>query len=169
MKAVWYERAGSAEDVLQIGTMATPEAGAGEVRIRVAYSAVNPYDVKKRANGLKLASYEHIVPHTDGSGEIDRVGEGVPRERIGERVWIFGGQAFRASGQRRCWRRRCYVPRSGPPCKKIRENASARVTVGKRHSVTRVRKDLELSVGNFLTHACHDSGRNKRTVVGRQQ
>ncbi len=98
MKAVWYERGGSADDVLQVGTMNAPEPGVGEVRIRVAYSAVNPYDVKKRAHGRELADFGRIIPHTDGSGEIDRVGEGVLRKRIGERVWIFGGQVSQANG-----------------------------------------------------------------------
>jgi hypothetical protein len=48
MKAAWYEKQGGARDVLIIGEMDDPQPGAGEVRIRVAFSGVNPGDVKKR-------------------------------------------------------------------------------------------------------------------------
>jgi NADPH2:quinone reductase len=98
MKAVWYERGGAAADVLQSGDIETPEPGEGEVRVKVAYSAVNPFDIKKRVHGRELATWARIVPHADGSGEIDRVGAGVPERRIGERVWIFGAQFGQAQG-----------------------------------------------------------------------
>ena len=49
MRAAWYERGGPAAEVLQYGTMDAPEPGAGEVRVKMAWSAVNPHDTKKRA------------------------------------------------------------------------------------------------------------------------
>ena len=48
MKAVWYERTGPAPEVLTFGDMPTPEAGAGEVRVRLKASGVNPADVGRR-------------------------------------------------------------------------------------------------------------------------
>ena len=48
MKAAWYQRQGAARDVLVVGDMEEPRPIAGEVRIRVAFSGVNPGDVKKR-------------------------------------------------------------------------------------------------------------------------
>ena len=39
MRAAWYERQGSASEVLTVGEMPSPAAGAGEVRIRMAASA----------------------------------------------------------------------------------------------------------------------------------
>jgi NADPH:quinone reductase-like Zn-dependent oxidoreductase len=48
MKAAWYEKQGAATDVLVVGEMNDPQPRAGEVRIRVAFSGVNPGDVKKR-------------------------------------------------------------------------------------------------------------------------
>jgi NADPH2:quinone reductase len=59
----------------------------GEVRIRIAFSGVNPGDVKKREDtfGLGMA-YPRVIPHSDGSGTVDLVGEGVSREWIGRRV-----------------------------------------------------------------------------------
>jgi NADPH2:quinone reductase len=38
------------------------------------------------------------VPHSDGAGTIDDVGDGVPKSRIGERVWVWNGQWKRAFG-----------------------------------------------------------------------
>jgi NADPH:quinone reductase len=42
VKAVWYERTGTAPTVLAFGEMPTPEAGAGGVRVRLEASGVNP-------------------------------------------------------------------------------------------------------------------------------
>jgi len=39
-----------------------------------------------------------IIPHSDGAGVIDAVGEGVQQSRIGERVWVWNGQWKRAFG-----------------------------------------------------------------------
>ena len=49
MRAVSYDRQGSASEVLQIGELPDPEPGPGEVRVRVRFSGVNPGDTKKRA------------------------------------------------------------------------------------------------------------------------
>lgn len=65
------------------------EPAAGEVRIRVIVSGVNPTDWKSRrgsAPGLKLESAE-VVPNHDGSGIIDAVGAGVVGFAVGDRVW----------------------------------------------------------------------------------
>src|SRR4051812_5767500 len=79
--------------------MAEPEAGPGEVRVRVALSGVNPGDTKKRGDWLgSRLPFPRIVPHSDGSGVIDAVGEGVDRSRIGQRVWAYGAQSYRPFG-----------------------------------------------------------------------
>lgn len=96
MKAVWYRKNGLARDVLEYGELPTPEAGAGEVLVRLHTSGVNPSDVKSRA-GRPLA-FERIVPHSDGAGVIEAVGAGVDPARIGQRVWIWNGQWQRAHG-----------------------------------------------------------------------
>jgi len=99
MKAAWYEKQGAARDVLVIGAMDDPQPHAGEVRIRVAFSGVNPGDVKKREDAFGVGMpYPRIIPHSDGSGTVDTVGEGVPREWIGRRVWCYGAQSYRPFG-----------------------------------------------------------------------
>lgn len=97
MQAVWYERNGPAREVLQFGEMPDPEPGPGEVRVRIHASGVNPSDWKTRS-GTRPMVAPRVVPHSDGAGVIDRVGDGVDRARVGERVWIWNGQWRRAFG-----------------------------------------------------------------------
>lgn len=99
MLAAWYTRTGPARDVLQVGELETPHAGPGEVRVRLAASGVNPSDVKSRA-GLRSRDLPHprIVPHSDGAGVIDEVGDGVPAARLGERVWVWNAAWGRPDG-----------------------------------------------------------------------
>ena len=79
--------------------MADPEPGSGEVRVRVAVSGVNPGDMKKRGDWVGYGMpYPRVIPHSDGAGVIDAVGDGVDPARIGERVWVYGAQSYRALG-----------------------------------------------------------------------
>ena len=99
MRAAWYERAGPATEVFTIGDMPIPTPGPDEVRVRVHGSGINPSDTKRRAGWRKEAlEFPRIVPHSDGAGVIDAVGEGVPASRIGERVWLYNAQRGRAFG-----------------------------------------------------------------------
>jgi NADPH:quinone reductase len=99
MKAAWYERQGAAACVLTVGEMETPEPGPGEVRIRVAASGINPGDVKKREDTFGVGMpYPRVIPHSDGAGIIDAMGDGVPASRVGERVWCYGAQSYRPFG-----------------------------------------------------------------------
>jgi len=96
MKAVWYETNGDARDVLVHGEMPTPEVGPGEVRVKISVSGVNPSDVKSRKGRALIAP--RIVPHSDAGGVIDAVGAGVPKSRLGQRVWTWNGQFGRPFG-----------------------------------------------------------------------
>lgn len=99
MRAAFYDRQGPADAVLQVGDLAIPEPGQGEVRVRVSFSGINPGDVKKRqgAEGA-LMPFPRVVPHSDGSGVIDAVGPGGDTQDIGARVWVYGAQSYRAFG-----------------------------------------------------------------------
>lgn len=104
MRAALYSRTGSARDVLSVVDRPRPEPAPGEVRVRVAWSGVNPSDVKSRAGTRsKTLPFAEIVPHSDGAGVIDAVGDGVPVSRIGERVWLFNAAWGRAHGTATEW------------------------------------------------------------------
>jgi NADPH2:quinone reductase len=92
VKAVWYERTGAAPTVLTVGEMPTPEAGPGEVRVRLESSGVNPADVGRRGGGYRALEFPRVIPNSDGAGIIDQIGEGVTRLAVGDRVWLFNGQ-----------------------------------------------------------------------------
>jgi NADPH2:quinone reductase len=92
VKAVWYERTGAAPDVLNFGEMPTPEAGPGEVRIRLEASGVNPADVGRRAGSYRAMEFSRVIPNSDGAGVIDQLGDGVTQFSVGQRVWLFNGQ-----------------------------------------------------------------------------
>ncbi|MEI7569004.1 MAG: NADPH:quinone reductase [Alcaligenaceae bacterium] len=96
MRAVWYETNGDARDVLVHGEMPTPEVGPGEVRVKISVSGVNPSDVKSRKGRALIAP--RIVPHSDAGGVIDAIGAGVPKNRLGQRVWTWNGQFGRPFG-----------------------------------------------------------------------
>lgn len=99
MRVICYERTGPADEVLQLLDLPTPEPGPGEVRVRLAWSGVNPSDVKARA-GLRRRDlpFPRIIPHSDGSGVIDAVGAGVDAARIGEPVWVWNAAWQRPFG-----------------------------------------------------------------------
>jgi len=98
MRAAYYERNGTVRDVLRIGDVETPQPKPGEVRVKLFASGVNPSDVKSRAGSTRKIAFSRVIPHSDGAGEIDAVGEGISPARIGERVWLWNGQWRRPFG-----------------------------------------------------------------------
>lgn len=98
MRAAYYEANGAADKVLKVGEVETPKPGPGEVRVRLATSGVNPSDVKTRAGTVRKIAFPRVIPHSDGAGTVDAVGEGVPPSRVGERVWIWNGAWKRPFG-----------------------------------------------------------------------
>ncbi len=99
MRAAIYRAKGPAADVLRVENVPSVEPELGDVRIKIAYSGVNPSDVKSRA-GAASAAMDHalVVPHSDGAGTIDALGPMVISRRLGERVWLFNAQWGRAMG-----------------------------------------------------------------------
>ena len=81
MRAAYYEQNGPANAVLKLGEIETPRPGPGEVRVKLATSGVNPSDVKARSGATRKIAYPRVIPHSDGAGEIDLVGDGVSATR----------------------------------------------------------------------------------------
>jgi NADPH:quinone reductase len=86
VRAISYRQAGG-PDVLQLTDRPVPEPGPGEVRVRVAFSGVNPTDWKSRTNNQPGPDGQ--IPNQDGAGTVDAVGQGIDPVLIGERVWIW--------------------------------------------------------------------------------
>lgn len=98
MRAAYYETNGPAREVLRVGKMETSRPGPGEVRVKLAASGVNPSDVKARAGLTRKLAFPRVIPHSDGAGVIDAIGEGVAPSRLGEPVWTWNAQWRRAFG-----------------------------------------------------------------------
>ncbi len=101
MRAITYENFGPAGDVLTLEELPAPAPASGEVLVRLHTSGANPSDVKMRAGGrpgVTRLPFPKIIPHSDGAGVIEAVGDDVSEDRIGERVWIWNGQWQRAFG-----------------------------------------------------------------------
>jgi NADPH:quinone reductase len=104
VRAAWYDEQGPAAQVLNVGELPTPQPEAGEVRVRMTISGVNPGDTKKRGAwpGSPM-SFPRVIPHSDGAGVVDAVGPGVDPVRVGQRVWLFGAQSYRPFGTAAEW------------------------------------------------------------------
>lgn len=99
MRAAFYRSQGPAREVFEIGELPDPHPARGEVRVRIRASGVNPTDTYTRSGVRRRGMpFETIVPNQDGAGVIDEVGEGVARERVGERVYVTMAQWQRPWG-----------------------------------------------------------------------
>jgi NADPH2:quinone reductase len=103
MKAALYDRTGTAAEVFRVTDVDTPEPGPGEVRVRIQLSAVNPTDWKSRSGATARPIEGFQIPHHDGAGVIDAVGDGVDPGRIGQRVWTWMAAAGRSYGTAAQW------------------------------------------------------------------
>jgi NADPH2:quinone reductase len=75
--------------VLSVEEIGTPEPGAGEVRVKITFSGVNPTDWKARSGATGASPKDFQVPHHDGAGVVDAVGDGVTDRTVGQRVWLY--------------------------------------------------------------------------------
>jgi NADPH2:quinone reductase len=96
MTAALYDKHGPAAEVLKVVEVERPEPGPGQVRVRMQVSGINPTDWKARAGMTARPVDGFQIPHHDGAGVIDAVGEGVDHGRVGQRVWTW----LAASGSR---------------------------------------------------------------------
>ncbi|QHC65272.1 zinc-binding dehydrogenase [Rathayibacter sp. VKM Ac-2759] len=100
MRSIVYSSTG-ASSVLSLVDREPADPGAGEVRVRVVASGVNPTDWKARAGG-DLA-FDEVVPNQDGAGVVDALGDGVDGLAVGDRVWVHLAAHRRPTGTAQQW------------------------------------------------------------------
>ena len=86
MKAVQFSQFGG-PDVLEIVELPDPHPAAGQVRVRVRATGINPIDWKVRSGAMG-----GDLPQTTGrevAGVVDEVGEGVTDVKVGDEVFGF--------------------------------------------------------------------------------
>lgn len=95
--AVQYSEVGGPE-VLTVNELPDPEAGRGQVTIRVEAAGVNPIDVKLRAGVRPSPSFaQPRGVGADGAGIVTGVGDGVDGFRVGDPV-VFANASGRPLG-----------------------------------------------------------------------
>jgi len=93
MRQIWISRPGPPE-VLEVRAAPDPDAGPGEVRIRVHAAGINFADLMARVGLYPDAPKLPCVVGYEVSGTVDQVGAGVTHCRPGDRVMAmpkFGG------------------------------------------------------------------------------
>ncbi len=88
-------------DAIEIGERPVPSAGPGQLRIKVAASALNPMDwhlatgqpsLVRLAEGLRRPKHE--TPGREACGVVDQIGSGVTNFEIGQTVFGWATGAF---------------------------------------------------------------------------
>jgi NADPH:quinone reductase-like Zn-dependent oxidoreductase len=95
-RAVRLESFGGPE-VLNIREVPAPQAGSGQIRVRVTAAGLNPMDWFMTSDADTAARFGLSLPSgfgTDYAGVVDQVGDGVTEFAAGDRV--FGGALSRA-------------------------------------------------------------------------
>ena len=92
MTAIGFDAPGGPE-VLRLETVSVPQPGEGQVLLRVSYAGVNRPDVAQRQGLYPPPPGASPLPGLEVSGTIVAVGDGLPREYIGERycALVSGG------------------------------------------------------------------------------
>ncbi len=85
MRQVWITKTGAPE-VLQVREAPDPNAGKGEVRIRVRAAGINFADLMARVGLYPDAPKLPCVVGYEAAGTIDQVGDGVTGFSVGDRV-----------------------------------------------------------------------------------
>lgn len=98
MKGILVSKFGDA-GVLEYTELPLPEPAAGEVRVRLRATGVNPVDTYIRTGtyAMERPSLPY-TPGTDGAGIVDKVGPNVTRLAVGDRVFVAAVVAKRNTG-----------------------------------------------------------------------
>jgi NADPH:quinone reductase-like Zn-dependent oxidoreductase len=88
LRAVRFDRFGGPE-VLHVAELDDPEAGDGQVVLRLRGCALNHIDVDVRNGTSRLPIVPPFTPGGEGAGEIESLGPGVSGWEVGERVMPY--------------------------------------------------------------------------------
>ena len=94
----FYERVGTAKDVLKFGFFNLPDPADNEVQVEIIFSGINPYDTKLRSGLRGAIAYPRVIPHNDGTGIVRALGNKVKKYKIDDRVWIYNAAQRRDHG-----------------------------------------------------------------------
>ena len=93
MKAVRIHRFGPPE-VISLDDLPKPEPGRGEVVVRVKAAGIGPWDALIRSGKSVLQQSLPLILGSDLSGEVDSVGAGVAKLKVGDEVFGVTNERF---------------------------------------------------------------------------
>jgi len=95
MRVIEIEGGAGPADALRLAERPDPQAAAGEIRIRIRAAGVNRPDLLQRNGGYPPPPGASDIMGLEIAGEVDQVGDGVTRWRIGDRVCaLLGGGGY---------------------------------------------------------------------------
>jgi NADPH2:quinone reductase len=97
MNAIVVERFGAPE-VLTLREVPDVQPEAGEVRVRVRATGVNPVDAYIRTGTYARVPALPYTPGTDAAGQVDAIGPAVTGLAVGDRVYVAATHARRCTG-----------------------------------------------------------------------
>jgi NADPH:quinone reductase len=89
VKAIRVQEFGGPE-VLRVEDVPTPQAGPGQVLVRIHAIGVNPVETYIRAGKYARLPQLPYTPGNDGAGVVEQVGPGVTEFKTGDRVYTAG-------------------------------------------------------------------------------
>jgi NADPH:quinone reductase len=93
MKSVLLRQYGDPADVLSLADRPVPEPGAGEVRVRIIATPVNPSDLLYVRGDYAGVDARFPAPvGFEGAGRVDGLGQGVEGFAEGQRVFVLNSQ-----------------------------------------------------------------------------
>ncbi|WP_338315529.1 alcohol dehydrogenase catalytic domain-containing protein, partial [Streptomyces bohaiensis] len=147
MDAVLFDRYGP-PDVLRVGRVARPTAGAGELLVRVHALGVNGGELAARSGRIRLMTGRRFPQRLgiDLVGEVVAVGPGVVGRELGERVWGVLGRTMASAA--------AYVAvaadRTAPAPAALSATESASLVAGATTSLTALSAKAGLRPGERL-------------------
>lgn len=77
-------------DVMQLEDVPVPEPASGQVLVRIEAAGVNPVDTYLRSGNHAHAPKLPYTPGKDGAGTVEKIGEGITKFTVGDRVYTAG-------------------------------------------------------------------------------
>ena len=95
MRVIEIEGGAGPADALKVAERPDPQAGRGEIRVRIKAAGVNRPDLLQRQGGYPPPPGASDIMGLEIAGEVDQVGDGVTRWAVGDRVCaLLGGGGY---------------------------------------------------------------------------
>jgi NADPH:quinone reductase len=153
MKALVFERFGEPSEVLELRDLPIPEAGPGEVRVRMIASPINPSDLLYIRGRYGVVPPLPARPGFEGAGVVDQAGPGfIGRLALGKRVTVIN----RVGGN---WAEYVVVPArlARPVPSDIPDEQVASFFVNPATAIAMVRHVLRVPEGEWLLQSAAGS------------